>query len=233
MTPSASARALAEEIAAAHGGHEQWRRYGAVDVRFSAGGLAFLSKGQSETLSDVAGRLGTAAQSVGLQGQRPHPWSYEVEGGALRSEVARLVSNRRLLWTTSDAAAFAAMAMWTYLNLPFLILDPSVGLELLPRNERELRRLRVRIPSEVATHSPVQILHIDASGIIRRHDYTARAIGRWATGSQLLEDFEEFDGILFATKRTVTPRVGGIRLPGPELVRIKVDGLRFVAGERS
>ena len=230
MTSTTSAQALAEEIAAAHGGTERWRRVAEVDVSFSARGLAFLSKGQPTTLSTVIGRFGTATQSVSLQGQRPRLWSYDAEdGAALLIAVQRLSNGRRLRWTIADAATFAATAMWTYLNIPFLLLDPGFSLEVLPSEGRELRRLRVRFPPELATHSPHQILHIDANGLIRRHDYTAHAIGRWAAGSQLLDEYEEFDGIRFATRRHVTPRLRGYRLPGPTLVRIELQDLKFVA----
>ncbi len=230
MTTTTSAQELAEEIAAAHGGVERWRRFAAVDVRFSARGLAFLSKGQPTTLSTVAGRFGTATQSVRLQGQMRRPWSYDAESGAaLLADVRRLSHGRRLRWTIADAATFAATAMWIYLNLPFLLVNPAFGLEALPSEAGDLRRLRVHFPSELATHSPDQILYIDANGLIRRHDYTAQAIGRWAAGSQLLNGYQDFDGIRFATRRRVSPRVRRNRFPWPTLVRIEVQDLKFVA----
>jgi hypothetical protein len=230
MAPTARARDLAEEIAVAHGGADRWRRLAAVDVRFSARGLAFLSKGQPAALSTVAGRFGTTAQSVRLQGKMPRPWNYEAENGAaLLADLQRLINGRRLRWTAADAATFAATAMWNYLNLPFLLLNPAFGLEVLPSDGREVRRLRVRFPPDIATHSRHQTLHIATNGLIVRHDYTALAIGPWAAGSQLLAGYKDFDGIRFATQRRVSPRVRGHRFPGPTLVRINVRDLRLVA----
>lgn len=230
MTATTSAQELAEEIAAAHGGAERWRRAAEVDVRFSARGLAFLSKGQPTTLAAVAGRFGANAQSVHLRGQTPSPWSYEVESGsALLADLRQLIARRRLRWTIADTAIFAATAMWTYLNVPFLLLERTFDLEVLPSNGRGLRRLRVRFPSGLATHSAIQVLHVDAGGLIRQHDYTARGIGRWAAGSQVLDGYQDFGGILVATRRRVTPRMRGYRFSGPALVKIEIQEMKFVA----
>lgn len=230
MTATTSARELAEEIAAAHGGAERWRRFAEVHVRFSARGLAFWFKGQPAMLSAVSGRFGTAIQSVALRGESPRPWSYAADSSfALLSDVRRLMAGRRPRWTMADTAIFAATAMWTYLNLPFMLLDPTFGLELLPSDGRKLRRLRVRFPPALATHSTIQVLHVDGDGLIRRHDYTARGIGRWAAGSQLLDRYQDFGGILFATRRQVTPRLRGYRCPGPTLVAIEIQELNSIA----
>lgn len=230
MTATTSARELAMEIAEAHGGTARWRRSAAVDVRFSARGLAFLFKGQPETLSTVVGRFGTRSQSVTLQGATPDPWRYETSGSAeLLDDVRRIIRERRRRWSIPDVATFAATAMWTYLNLPYVLLDPGVGLEMLPSNNRRIRRLRVRFPPELATHSSDQVLHVNPHGLISRHDYAARMIGDWAAGSQALDGYQNFDGVRFATRRRVTPRVRGHVLPVPTLVQIEVHDMQLVA----
>ena len=226
MTATGRARELAEEVVTAHGGLAQWRQSAAFDVRFSARGLAFLSKGQSTTLSNVCGRFGTASQSASLIGRLPHPWNYEARGSAALLDDLRPLVRGRLRWTIQDVATFAATAMWTYLNLPFLLLDPGIQLDAPAADGQRFRRLDVQFPPAIATHSSRQTLHIDSSGLIRKHDYTARAIGRWASGRQTLSRYREFDGIWFATRRRVTPRLGRLALPLPSLVEIEVQDLR-------
>jgi hypothetical protein len=219
MTPGGDAATMAAEVAAAHGA-ARWAAAEAVEVRLSSGGLAFAAKGQSHALRDLTARVATRSQSVELTGTRPEPWRFRAEDGAqLVAACTRL--SRRLRWSQEDVAAFAAAALWTYVALPFVLVDPAYELERLP-DRHGLRRLGVRFPPGVATHSPSQVLHVDGDGLIRRHDYTALAFGRWATAAHVLTEYRELDGLLAATRRRVTPRLGGRPLPGPTLVWIEV-----------
>jgi hypothetical protein len=130
---------------------------------------------------------------------------------------------RRLLhWSAADVAAFAGAAIWTYLLIPFVLHRPGFELQALPPRQG-LRRLRVRFPTAVATHSPEQVLHVDGDGLIRRHDYTALAFGRWARAAQTLHAYRSFDGLLVATRRRVTPRMAGRSTSRPTLVWIEID----------
>lgn len=219
------ADALAAEVTEAHGGAVRSIPDDAVvTVRFRSAGLAFTTKGQSDTLRDVTGRLGAATQAVHLCGPRPHPWDYRTPGAAhLRAHLDSLHHPRRLLhWSVPDVAAFAAAAIWTYLLIPFVLRRPGFELQALPRRQG-LRRLRVRFPTAVATHSPEHVLHVDADGLIRRHDYTALAFGRWARAAQTLDAYRSFGDLLVATRRRVTPRLAGRTAAGPTLVWIEID----------
>ena len=73
-----------------------------------------------------------------------------------------------------------------------------------------------------------QTIWIDDDGLVRRHDYTALAFGRWATASQHLDGYRSFDGLQVATRRRVVPRLVGVRMPGPRLVWIEIDEVAFV-----
>ncbi|MHC4052231.1 hypothetical protein [Bradyrhizobium sp. 25ACV] len=57
-------------------------------------------------------------------------------------------------WTELQLAYFAGCAMWTYLNMPFLLAWPRVETEELepwPTDSGDWRRLAVRFPAEIAT----------------------------------------------------------------------------------
>lgn len=97
----------------------------AVTVRFSSGGLAFASRGQPRALLDAEATVSTRDQRVRVVGQTPHPWTFEAaDSDELRAAVAPL--RWRLRWSPEDVGAFAALAMWTYVNMPFLLANGGI-----------------------------------------------------------------------------------------------------------
>jgi hypothetical protein len=178
---------LVDEVIDAHGGLTRWRSSAAIRWRLSSGGLAFATKGQRHALADVMATVATTAQTVELEGRR---WAYRFDSAIPRPNGLR--------WSTADIAAFAATALWTYVSLPFRLPDLDV--------EEHGRRLIVRFPPGLHTHSPTQVLHIDEHGLIRRHDYTALHFGRWAKASQTVGTYRQFDGLMVATRRRVHPQ---------------------------
>lgn len=197
---------LVDEVVAAHGGLERWRSLRALSLRLSSGGPAFSARGQPDTLRDIIATVATAGQQVDLEGAG---WAYEFG--------AAIPRRRGLRWSTTDIAAFAAMALWTYVAVPFVLPDLDV--------EERGRRLVVRFPEGLRTHCRRQVLHIDERGLIWRHDYTARDFGRWARASQQVGDYRGFDGIMVATRRRVHPRLWPHR---PLLVWIDVHSAAAV-----
>src|SRR5437588_862305 len=76
-----------------------------------------------------------------------------------------------------------AYAIWTYVSAPFVFLREGYELRQLDPWEEQgerWRRLAVRFPQGVQTHSREQVFYIDPRGLIRRHDYTAEPFGSWA-----------------------------------------------------
>jgi hypothetical protein len=221
---AAAALELAAEIAEAHA----WSALAGADhlaVSFSSGGLAFTTKGQRRTLTNVRGRLDPLRQQITLTGTTPRPWTVEVaDSHDLRARLAHLRSrSRRLRWRPEDLGAFAAAAIWTYLTLPVLI-GHADHVHRLPDADGA-RRLRVTLPPTLAGHGRTQTLHVGADGLIHRHDYTATAFGAWARATQKITRYETFDGAPVGTTRVVTPRFGR-PLPGPALVWIQIHSLQ-------
>lgn len=221
-------RRLAMEVIDAHGGLSRWNQLEALQVSLSSGGLAFRIKGHSQTLQDIRVVMATSGQRIMLEGAPPAPWTYSAGSGPeLAGDLARLrTGSRQLRWGVGDVAAFAASAAWTYFQLPFILASPDLELDLdRAKTGGESHRLKVRFPAWIATHCPVQILHFGEDRIIRRHDYTALAFGRWAKAAHFLNDHQTFEGLLIPTRRRVVPRLGTRPAPGPELVWIKVDNV--------
>ena len=78
----------------------------------------------------------------------------------------------------------------------------------------------------MAGHGPIQTIHVDAEGLIRRHDYTASAFGNWARAAQLITSYKSLDGIPIGTSRRVTARVIH-PLPVPTLVWIEIHSVQL------
>src|SRR5260370_737072 len=101
--------------------------------------------------------------------------------------------------------------MWTYLNTPFLLVRPGVESEELEpwRDSGETwRRLKVRFPTEIATHSAEQTLYFDRQGLLKRHDYDVEISGGTAA-AHYVSDLKEFSGIVFPTTRRIFTRQRG------------------------
>jgi hypothetical protein len=135
---------------------------------------------------------------------------------------------RNVRWDALDATYFAGYAWWNYLSTPLLLTHDQV--EVIDRDEvwreggEQWRRLEVVFPPHLHTHSTRQVFYADGAGLIRRHDYVAEPIGRWARAAHYCDDHHEFAGLVFPTRRRVRPRrPGGRSLPGPVLVALDID----------
>lgn len=137
---------------------------------------------------------------------------------------------RQLYWDDLDFVYFAGYALWNYLTTPFLFLRGGFRFEPLPplvtRGET-WSRMRVIFPEGVPTHSRIQDLYFDGQHRLRRLDYTAEVVGRWARAAHLCEGYRDFGGLLVPTRRIVTPLPFGDRpMPFPTLVAIDIHGLQ-------
>ena len=116
--------------------------------------------------------------------------------------------------------------MWTYLNTPFLLARSGFeSEEVEPWREAgdTWRRLRVRFPEDIATHSTEQTLYFDQHGMLKRHDYDVEISGGTAA-AHYVSDLREFSGIVFPTKRRIFPRQpDGHFAPEPLVVSIDLD----------
>ena len=90
--------------------------------------------------------------------------------------------------------------------------------------------LEALFPASLPTHSPMQRYHIDAdTGLLRQHDYTAEVIGSWAKAANVVEKHGEWEGVLYPSRRKVTPRKGdGTPRAFPLLVGIAISDWRLV-----
>ncbi len=232
---------IAEQTIAAHGGRQLWESASEIGVEISSGGLAFASKLQGHAVRGVQARISTQGQHV-VFAPYPRPGQRGVleaggtvrietdEGGLVeaRENARRAFSDLRhkLWWDRLDILYFATCALWTYISTPFVLAREDYGVrEIDPWNEDGLRwrRLAVRFPDHVHTHSREQVFYVDGDGLIRRHDYTAEPIGGWAKAAHYCFEHRTFDGLVVPTYRRVYPRkANNQRRARPSLVWIEV-----------
>jgi hypothetical protein len=217
-------RELAELAIDAHGGLARWRRDPEVAVRLSSGGFAFASKFQGRAVRGVLAHVGTQGQRVTFD---PYPSGghrgiLDAEGNVrIENDRGTIVRERRdartafgdlrhqIWWDELDILYFGTYAIWTYLSAPFVFLDEGYELmEIEPWQDggETWRRLAVRFPAHVQTHSREQIFYIDPAGLIRRHDYTAEPFGSWARAAHYCFEHTSFDGLILPRRRLVYPR---------------------------
>jgi hypothetical protein len=194
----------------AHGGLELWRRLESIEATVRCGGIAFPMKGQRGALRRFRATVDPHRPHVVLEGV-----------GTFSGEDPRPAGMpRRLRWTREDITHFAGYALWNYLAMPFLLIEHDVEVRELSR-----RRLRLRFPPGLPTHSREQTLWLSEDAVIERLDYRADPMGPWAYARNVCLENRRVDGLLFAVRRRVAPR----GLPGPTLVSIAIDDIEPTA----
>jgi hypothetical protein len=119
---------------------------------------------------------------------------------------------------------FVGCAMWTYMNSPFFLARPDIQSEEIEQWQEggeAWRRLKVRFPNDIATHSTEQTLYFDQQGLLKRHDYHVEISGDIGA-AHYVSDFKKFSGIVFPTKH----RIFGLQpdnRPSPEPLVVSID----------
>ena len=229
---------LAKQAIDAHGSLERWNRFTTLSAHLIQGGALWAAKGKAGVLVDPT-------VTVDLRDEKASHWPFGSPARRSRFEPHRVAiedTNGKVLeellqprasfgghaatWTDLQLAYFAGYAMWTYLNIPFLLARPGVeSEEVEPWQEsgETWRRLKVHFPADIATHSTEQTLYLDEQGFLRRQDYTVEVDGT-AGAAHYVYDHREFSGIVFPTKRRVfRRRPDGHSAPEPLIISIDFD----------
>jgi hypothetical protein len=242
---------LLGEVLEAHGGVERWRAVREIRARVRSGGLLLATRAPRGLFSEYEVRVEVAEQRAWFDPSGVHEragfdrgrvFLEDAEGQTIaeRSDPRPLFFGRgglrrNLRWDALDTAYFAGYAMWNYLTTPLLLTrddvrvsegEPRTG----PGGER-WRRLGARFESSLHTHSAEQAFWVGDDSLLRRHDYTAEVVGGWARAAHSLAEYREAGGLVFPTRRRVTPRApGGSALPGPTLVWLELEDIAVVTG---
>jgi hypothetical protein len=230
----------------AHGGEKYWNSLEAIEARISVCGLLFTMK-RLPVLNRVRVQALTREQRFTFFDFPQSGQNSEFFGDKevrIANDDGTIVTRRiihrsafrglrRLFyWDSLDFTYFGGYATWNYLVAPFLFLREGFKfeeMEPLRGSFGSWSRLRVVFPDDIPTHSKTQIFYFDEHFLLRRLDYTAEVIGRWAHAAHLCDEYKEFDGLKIPTRRRVFPLIfGNNPLPGPTLVAIDVHDVRLI-----
>lgn len=238
---------LLAEVLAAHGGVERWESVTAITARGGLGGL-LPQRFAGNKLARFTFHVQLPGQHTVLHGFPDADKRAVFDGGAVRIEtyegatVARRTDpraaffgpsgiRRNVHWDALDVAYFAGYASWNYLACPRLLTLEGVEVQEGARWQEQgvtWRRLEVRFPPELHTHCPHQTFYVDSAGLIRRHDFVAEPVGRWARAALYCDQHREFDGLTFPTQRRVFPRGPGGRVTSrPTLLALRFDEIEI------
>ncbi|MFE5877030.1 hypothetical protein ACFQ6H_17320 [Rhodococcus sp. NPDC056506] len=238
---------LLDEVLTAHGGVERWQSVSAITARGRLGGL-LPGRFPGNKLGTFTVEVQVAEQRTVLQDfpgvgecavfDKGAVWIETRDGEQLESrtdprpEFFGLSGIRRNLhWDALDTAYFAGYAFWNYLNAPVLLTRDDIAVtEGEPWQEagRQWRRLQATFAPGIDTHCRQQTFYVDSGGLIRRHDFVAEPVGKWAKAALYCDQHRQFDGLTFPTRRRVLPRgPGGRVLSRPTLLALDFDDIEI------
>jgi hypothetical protein len=230
---------ILEKVIEAHGGAGRWRKLAAVEAIISVRGFLFTAK-RRPILNRVRVRAFTreprfvfydfprAGQAGELNGKnevRITGPDDQFVSSRLQPRAAIQSLRRQFYWDDLDFIYFGGYATWNYLVTPFVFLRDGFDFEVLEPLARIdwPFRLQASFPDDLPTHCQKQIFYFDRNYVLRRLDYTAEVVGRWAHASHLCENLRDFKGIKIPTTRRVRPLFIGSRpLPIPTIVAIDI-----------
>jgi len=206
----------------AHGGLERWNKLKRVTAHLLNGGGLWALKGKDGVLKDVH-------VTVELRNEKASHWPFvnsnwrtsfqpnrmaiETNDGNVVEELLKPRDSFKghvleTKWNNLQLGYFAGYAMWTYFSTPFLFALPGVHTEEIEpwqENGETWRRLKVRFPRDIATHSTEQTFYFDQKGLLKRHDYDVE-ISAASPGAHYVSELRECSGIMVPTKRRVFVR---------------------------
>jgi len=229
---------LLEEVLEAHGGRQRWAKLRTIEMSLASGGLAFTMHMQRTAFHSMKVTVWPHEPRVELVGVVKPGWRGVFAGDRVElfDETGAKVGARdrpragfdklskNFVWDDLDILYFGAYAIGNYISFPFILDDPKVQVEA--RRDGGDQLVATFDPS-IATHSRVQVFHVDEARHLTRHDYTADVMGGWANAANLCRASEVVDGLRFYTRRIVHPRFGARRVVHfPTLVWIEIEDLR-------
>ena len=236
---------MVQEIVEAHGGVKLWRSLDTIEAQLSAWGFLFTTKFRP-TLTRVAVSASTreprfvfhdfpapglTAELIGDEEVRIVAGDGDIIARRAKPRSAFKQLRRKFYWDRLDFTYFGGYATWNYLVTPFLFLRDGFDFEVLePAKDTASPwlRLQVTFPDDVPTHCRKQIFYFDQKRYLRRVDYTAEVVGRWARAAHICENYRDFGGLNAPTRRRVHPLFFGNKpLPGPVLVALEIYSIRF------
>jgi hypothetical protein len=230
----------------AHGGMDRWTEIRSIDLKLSIGGGLWQYKGLPEGLDGVHMHIEAHQPSVIITpfgdartvGHLATSGHFMPERVWIEDPAGNLVSELQMPresfsghefitpWNKLQELYLTSYALWNYLATPFLLAGPGFETEEIEPHEENgetWRRLVVRFPAGIPTHSPAQTFYFGQNGLLHRLDYDVDIAGG-APGAHYCFDHTSFGGIIVPTlRRVVTRSSKGADLSGPTGVLVRIS----------
>ena len=234
---------LLEDALRASGGLDLRRQMSRYTAHMSVKGVLCSRKYASAQLKDLVAEGSTDQQSLEINGfcgvdrraaYRPDWVALEGQDGQLLKE--RTGSPQELreslkssTWDELQLAYYLGYSIWNYIGLPFVLAEPDVMTEELEPGSMlfdSWRRLKVRFPPRVVTHSTEQTFYFDRDGLLRRIDYASELED--ARIAQVFSGHQRFSGFLIPTLGgSLRLAPDGVSPAKPSLVEVEIFDVVF------
>ena len=236
---------LLDRVLEAHGGLDRWSQFSRVEASITSGGALWGMKGlrQDSMSRQMLVWLHEQRASVMPFGAPNQRTAYSPGRIAIETVEGKVVAerpdprasfeghNETSPWDPLHRAYFNGYALWSYMTMPFLFSLPGVTTkEIEPWQEGvELwRRLRVRFPSDIATHCETQDFYFGGDFLLRRHDYSVDVSGG-ILAAQYVYDYVASSGLLMPSKRRAYRRSDdGQAIQTKLLVSIDINNVNYI-----
>jgi hypothetical protein len=237
--------AIAQSIIDAHGGLTQWRKFTRVRADLVQGGVLWALKGQPGILERSTVTVATDRQwaSHAPFGALAARSEFTGNGIALLDAAGGVVQRRanarasfdghtlQTPWDALQLAFFAGCAMWTYLNVPFVLAWDGVACEDAGewRERGEVwRKIVVHYPDSLEVFSKAQAIYVGPDNLVRRLDYDVEIAGN-TPGAHYVSDYTTVSGIRMPTRRLIYPRLAdGQSASEPLVVSIELHEIALI-----
>ncbi|MFF2555340.1 hypothetical protein ACFVUS_30350 [Nocardia sp. NPDC058058] len=223
---------------AAHGGSDRWNRIRAIRVEAAISGAFWQIKGHGDALRDIRFEVDTRRERLTMDFVgRDRRTVFEPDRVVLERADGTLIGERQdpersfeghqfqTPWDDLHLAYFTGEALWTYLNAPFLFTWPGFECDEITPIEFEgeiWRRLHVKFPDNIKTHSREQVFCFGPDGLLRRHDFAIDIVDPSTESHLYAQDYRDVDGIIIPATRRAYTAVGDDRIV---LVAIDMAGI--------
>ncbi len=236
---------LLELAIEAHGGLTRWRALRSIAITLSLTGGLWRLKGYPDGMHGMRLEIDPRQPSVITQPLGPlralNPahirghfkpdcvWVEHSDGEVVgqRQDPRASFAGHELStpWDELHELYFRSYAFWNYVTTPFLLAEAGVEAREIGQHQENgetWRRLVVRFPAHVPTHTREQTFYFSQQGLLRRVDYELDIAGA-APAAHYCFDHATFDGLVVPTLRRVVARAPeGPMLSGPTAALVQI-----------
>ncbi len=216
---------LINRICDAHGGLDRWKLVESIELQMDIFGPILITRFKSPWLSNIVANIFTDRPYVSFHNfpEEGHTGIFDGYDVYIYNDNDLIYNERnylnadelkkkpRLHWDHLDMIYFLGYALWNYSCSPYIFnnrgFECHQGDDIYEKDGSRLSTLHVRFPRHIPTHSRQQVFYFDQQGLLARNDYTAEVISPLAIGSHYSRDYKNIEGLEFATRRTVFPRL--------------------------